>query len=124
MKKNLPDAPIPDGEIPQRILGAIGLARRAGKLLVGSEIVIDAMRRGTGKLVCVASDASAGTVKKLRDTAAFHRVPYLTLETDMASLAAMLGKKGNTASVLITEEGFVRIIRRYRTIDTDTITEV
>jgi ribosomal protein L7Ae-like RNA K-turn-binding protein len=48
----------------QKILNMLGLARRAGKLVTGEELVVDEVRKQKAKLVFVASDASENTRKK------------------------------------------------------------
>ena len=49
----------------QRLCGMIGFAMRAGKLVIGTELICRAMPNGNIKLVAVAKDASAATKKKL-----------------------------------------------------------
>ena len=45
----------------QRVLGLIGLCRRAGKLIFGSEACLEAVERKKVKLILVAEDAASKT---------------------------------------------------------------
>lgn len=99
-------------EISKKILGAVGLAARARKCFTGTEICVDYMRAGKGKLLVVASDISENTRKKLVKTAVFHKIPYMEPGIDKGSLANAAGKKSDTAAVLINDSGFVKIIEK------------
>ena len=46
------------------LAGALGLCRRAGKLLIGADLCAGAVKRGETKLIVLASDASENTRKK------------------------------------------------------------
>ena len=46
-----------------RVLGVLGLARRAGALAIGTNSVLEAVRKGKAYLVLIASDASENTAK-------------------------------------------------------------
>lgn len=98
------------GETEKRILGAVGLAARARKCQTGTEICVDYMRAGKGKLLVVASDISDNTKKKLVKTAVFHKIPYTEPGIDKGSLANAVGKKSDAAAVLLMDGGFVKII--------------
>jgi ribosomal protein L7Ae-like RNA K-turn-binding protein len=58
-----------------KVRGVIGLARRAGKLLLGEETVLDAVRNGTVRYVLLASDAGPNTTKRVKDKTAFRGIP-------------------------------------------------
>ncbi|NOS34925.1 50S ribosomal protein L7, partial [Acinetobacter baumannii] len=48
----------------QAVLNLLGLARRASRLVTGDNLVLGAIRSREAKLVYVANDASANTLKK------------------------------------------------------------
>ena len=50
------------------LLGALGLCRKAGKLLYGYDRVEEAVLRGKVSLVLLACDASARTAQHMMDT--------------------------------------------------------
>lgn len=58
----------------QQLLNLIGLARRAGKLISGEELVIKAVQNGKAKLVFVAKDSSQNLIKKINDKANYYEV--------------------------------------------------
>lgn len=99
-----------NNELEKKLLGAVGLAARARKCITGTEICVDYMRAGKGKLLVVASDISENTRKKLVKTAVFHKIPYTEPGIDKGSLAKAAGKKSDAAAVLINDSGFVKII--------------
>lgn len=89
-----------------KVLGILGLAKRAGALAIGTNSVLESVRKGKALLVLIASDASSNTQKQLTDKASFRNVPVQTLPFDMAELGHAIGKD-HTVSVAITQEGFV-----------------
>lgn len=113
-----------DSGVSQKILGAVGLAARARKCLTGTDICVDYMRLGKGKLLIVASDISENTRKKLVKTAVYHKIPYILTDIDKGELAHAAGKKSNAAAVLINDSGFVKIIKNLNVKILTTDTEV
>lgn len=111
-------------ELAKKILGAVGLAARARKCFTGTEICVDYMRAGKGKLLVVASDISENTRKKLVKTAVFHKIPYTEPGIDKGSLANAVGKKSDAAAILIIDSGFVKIIENLNVEIHTTDTEV
>ena len=66
------------------LLGALGICRKAGKLLHGYDRVEEAVMRGKACLVLLACDASKRTTQHMQDTCACLRqslLPYLRLRT-------------------------------------------
>ena len=51
----------------KKILGMIGLCKRAGKLVTGEEAVLESIRKNTSSLVIIANDSSVATLKKITD---------------------------------------------------------
>lgn len=75
-----------------RLKGAIGLARKAGALAVGTELVRTAVRSKKAAVVLLASDASPNAVKRAEGLSAHYRVPLLRLPLTMAELGAAAGR--------------------------------
>ena len=90
----------------QRVRGMIGFARRAGKTVIGTELICRAMPHATLHVVLVSQSASEPTKKKLRTKAEYYSIPYVESDMDMESLGALLGKSGATAAVGISDAGF------------------
>ena len=75
-------------------LGMLGLARRAGKLAFGDELVREACADKKARCVFVATDAGASTAKKAAFYAAGANVPLVTLPHGKDDLGAAIGKNG------------------------------
>lgn len=87
----------------------LGLAMRAGKIVTGEEFVIESVRGGSAKLVIVASDASAGTLKKVSDKCNTYQVPLLQFG-DRHQLGASIGKEARVV-IAVTDAGFARMLK-------------
>lgn len=86
-----------------KVLGMLGLARRAGKLQGGETQVLDAVRSGKAQLVIIAADASDNSKKLFNDKCSYYHVPvyeYGAKET--------IGH----ASVAVTDKNFSEAVRR------------
>ena len=64
-----------------RILGILGLAKRAGKLKSGEFSTENLLKAGKAALVLAARDASDNTIKKFRDKCRFYHVPFTLFGT-------------------------------------------
>lgn len=92
-----------------RIRGMLGLAMRAGRVVIGTEQVCVALKKkGRVCLVLVAMDASISTKKKITVKCEFYGVTSVEIPIDTAGLGALLGKTYTPAVVGITDEGFAR----------------
>ena len=89
----------------------IGIARKAGKLLIGTPAVCDGLRRGDGDSVFASCDISEGTKKRLSDKCSYYGATLHILPTDGAALAHMIGKTGSVAAVMITDPGLASAAR-------------
>ncbi|MBQ4266651.1 MAG: ribosomal L7Ae/L30e/S12e/Gadd45 family protein [Clostridia bacterium] len=99
-------------KVKERIVSAFGLAKRAGKCVIGTEMCVENIRAEKAKLVVAANDLSANTVKRLTDSCNFHNVEILFLDFDKLELGAKLGKKNGTSCAAILDDGFVNICRK------------
>lgn len=93
-----------------RILGALGLARNAGGLAVGSEAVTLAIGRRKARLVFLAQNVSVNTLDKLTGKLLSAEIPYILLPCSMEILARRLGKSGLVSAAALTRPGFEKII--------------
>lgn len=75
-------------------LGMLGLARRAGKLAFGDELVRQLCAEHKARCVLVAADAGESTAKKATLYAARVSIPCITLPHDKETLGAAIGKNG------------------------------
>jgi ribosomal protein L7Ae-like RNA K-turn-binding protein len=80
-----------------KVLGLLGLARRAGGVAPGTEAVRQAIRDGQAKLVLLAADASRAQIDKVQRTLAGRpEVPH-AMFGDRDALGAALGVAPVTA---------------------------
>ena len=97
----------------QRIGGMLGFARKAGKTVIGTEMVCRMMpKKGYIKLVVISGGASDSTKKKLTVKCDFYKIPSVVAEIDTETLASLLGKSGAVAAVAVTDGGFAEEIRK------------
>lgn len=94
-------------EQTQKVLSALGLCRKAGKGLFGTETVCEALRKQKTVLrVYCPCDLSENTRKKLTDKCAFYGVPLTELPVEGAALAHAVGKSGFCAACGVTDANF------------------
>ena len=93
-------------ENTKRIKGMLGFARRAGKTVIGTELICRAMPDKSLKLVVLSATASAATKKKLTVKSEFYGIPLVESDIDTESLGALLGKRGAVAAVAVTDSAF------------------
>jgi ribosomal protein L7Ae-like RNA K-turn-binding protein len=88
----------------------IGLARRAGKAVIGSGCAENAVRGGKAKLVILAEDAAEGTVKRLTDKCKTYDV-LLIIKGSKQSIGQITGRQ-QTAAVAVTDINFANELKR------------
>ena len=96
----------------QKLLSALGLCRKAGKLICGAPLICDALRSAKKPYaVIMAADNSENTQKKLRDKCTFYGVELLTPDLDGDALSGAIGKSGRMSAVAVTDENFCRLLK-------------
>lgn len=94
----------------EKVLNLLGLATRAGLLVSGEDIVIDAMRKKKAKIVFLGSDCSDNTLDKFKNKCFYYKIELNTMFTS-EELSHSIGK---TRMVLaITDSGFYKSIKKY-----------
>ena len=94
----------------KRVFGMLGLAMKAGKVVIGTEQVIAYLQKRKLYLVLVSGNASEGTKNKMRFKCEFYKVPSLELTVSTDELGRLLGKTYTSAVVGITDENFSNAI--------------
>lgn len=94
-----------------KLIGALGLAHKAGALIKGNEAVHDAVRQKKVVLVLLASDASEGSKKKLLTACAYYGVPIREIASDKDSLAKALGSPSPCAAVAVRNHEILKLIQ-------------
>ena len=93
-----------------RIKSMLGFAMRAGKLVLGTELVCLKMPSRAVKLTVISAGASEGTKKKLTTKSEFYNIPTVVVDIDTDELGRSLGKLHPTAAVAVTDSGFAEEI--------------
>lgn len=97
-----------------RLLGAIGLCRRAGKLICGTPLVCAEMRKGSRVCaVLAAADASDNTKKKLNDKCKFYGVQLIYLPYTADQLAGAVGKDAPISAVAVTDAQLFKAVQTH-----------
>ncbi len=91
-----------------KILGFIGIAKRAGKVAVGSFVCEASIKSGVSRLIIIATDASSKTKKTLTDACNYYNVPFLEF-SDMECLGRITGG-GEKVVVSINDKEFAKAI--------------
>lgn len=97
-----------------RAAGIIGIAKKAGKLTVGTELTADAVRAGRpGRCpyaVFCALDASEGTKKRIQNFCKYYEIPLYALSLGVDALGKAVGKSGAVACIGVTDEGLAAAV--------------
>ena len=93
-----------------KVLSAIGLAMRAGKIKSGSFQAEEAIKKNTAALVLIARDASENTKKHFRDLCSYRNIPALEL-SDKETLGKCIGKEERSA-LCVTDASFGDMIQK------------
>lgn len=76
-----------------KVIGLLGLARKAGKLETGEETVGSLLLQKRARLTLLASDAGSAVARKMHGLAEGTRQRILALPYDKLTLGAALGKQ-------------------------------
>ena len=91
-----------------KLLGMLGLAKRAGKLSVGAFVCDKMIRSGRARLVILACDASQNTKKSVTDSCKYYNIKMIEI-SDMSALGHATGG-GEKAVVSVNDNNFARAI--------------
>ena len=97
-----------------RLNGMLGFAMRAGKVVIGTELVCTSMSargKNRARIVLISSTASEGTKKKVGFKGEFYGVETRIIDIDGDELGRLLGKLYAPAAVAITDDRFAEEIR-------------
>ena len=94
----------------KRVLGMLGLAMKAGKVVIGTEQVIAYLQKKKLKLVLLSGGSSDGTKKKICSKCEYYSILLRELPIQTDELGSLLGKTYTPAVVGITDENFSKAI--------------
>ena len=97
----------------QRLRGMLGFAMRAGKLIIGTELVCSSMAsKKQPKLVIVSNGASDGTKNKISYKCEFYKIKMVQIDISTDELGHLLGKTYTPAVIGVMDEGFANEIEK------------
>jgi len=91
----------------KKLLGLLGFAARARKLISGADLCRDSIRRGQLPLVLVASDAAPNTLKRIKDACSYYDTDMCQVPIPSAVLSKQIGKTGAIAVIGVTDANFI-----------------
>ena len=93
----------------ERLFSLLGLARRAGKLLMGQDKVLEAAKSGRRLLVITSNDVSAAVLRSLRPHEECGLVTRIKIsDADRTELGRRLGIAGAQIAALSELDGFAK----------------
>ena len=92
-----------------KLKSVLGLARKANKLSLGNDSVLEKIEKKIAKLVIFSSDASSRTVENIKRKAKFNNIYTVNIKYDMNFINSAVGKK--CAVISVNDEGFFRKIK-------------
>lgn len=95
-------------ETYDRLMNLLGLARKAGKLELGSEAVKQAVRRRRAKLVLVSADLSENTAAAAGREAERNGVRTAALPAKMNAVRDAVGRRAGL--IAVTDSGFAEAL--------------
>ena len=96
----------------EKVLSYLGLCKKAGKLVCGTDMAADMIRRGKAVLALTSSDASSNTVKRISDCCKFRSVEYTALPCTTEQTGRAVGRSGGIAALCITDSSFAEMIKK------------
>ncbi len=96
-----------------KLCGLLGMAKRAGRLIVGFDAAVTAVADRESNTLLLASDSSPKTQKECRFCADTHGALVCVLPLDKATLSAAIGAHKPVAVAAVTDLGFANAIRSH-----------
>ena len=87
-------------------IGIISMCRKAGKLVMGMDVVKEACANGSAKAVFATSDFSPKSLKEIKFACYRYNVKLYALGMTMDEISAGLGKR--TGAMAMTDVGFAK----------------
>ena len=94
----------------QKFLSMLGLAKRAGAIIAGTDLVTKALPSGKIRSVIYASDASLNTKKRITDKCAYYNVKCICVDASVNELGHAIGRVAPSSVIGITNDNFSKQI--------------
>ena len=93
----------------KKLAGLLGIAKKAGRVIAGTNLVTDAVRSGSVSkcphAVFLAKDVSENTRKRINNCCTYYEVPLYDIPLTSAEVGDAIGKSGSVSAVGITDAG-------------------
>jgi len=93
----------------KRLSGFLGLCRKAGKLVFGFDMTVEAMQKGTAESVLISSDCSERTARNIKRIAEETGTEIYILPLTMDEISYAVAKRAGVLSVC--DSGFSKKIK-------------
>ena len=93
-----------------KALSYIGICKKAGRIVIGTEMTCAAMKEAKIRLAVYSADASDNTKKRVTDRCAYYGVRCAEGAFTSGALGGTVGSHGDVAVVGITDEGLANAI--------------
>ena len=93
----------------EKLSGFLGLARKAGKLVFGFDMTVEAMQKKTAELVLLSNDCSERTARNVKRIAEETGTEVLILPLTMDEIGYAVAKRAGVLSVC--DSGFSKKIK-------------
>ena len=94
----------------EKILGYLGISRKAGKLIFGTDACLDGLRKDTLSLIIVSKEASERTKNKFSNICNDKKITYIEWG-DINSISKAIGKQ-NKAVIGIKDKNLSEAIKK------------
>ena len=94
-----------------KLLGLLGMARRANRLAAGVEDIVSAAAKGKCRAVLIASDISENSLKKLTNSCEYYKVEIHGISYTKEELGSALGLAA-VGAVGINDAGFYKAYKK------------
>lgn len=96
----------------EKFLFMLGLCRRAGDIIIGTDLVTKSLPSKKTLLVIYTSDASQNTEKKITDKCKFYGVGCIKTDYNSDIISKAIGKSGSVCVLGITRESFANELKK------------
>lgn len=91
-----------------KVLGMIGLCRRAGRISAGGDRCSESVKKRAARLVIMAADASENTKKNIRNSCAYYNIFHIEY-ADKEQLGKSIGMR-ECSALSVNDENFAEAI--------------
>ncbi len=89
-----------------KFLSMLGLAKRAGALITGTDLVTKTLPSGRIRLVMYAENSSQNTEKKITDKCKFYGIRCVKIAYTGEDVAHAIGKLSSVCAIGVCDENF------------------